>query len=160
MSLNEPDNDYNHTDHGLVYKPHHLNTVNHYHQKNIDIELNDKEKDNYNSNNNHNNYITHNKEQDAHELINEENNSQCLTSPNNYNTTNNNKISLDYQKNVSSFLKNINDYDIKENENSNEGRVFKFNRKPYINYDPLIDEVTLTEMPLIENTKWGVYQEK
>ncbi len=70
------------------------------------------------------------------------------------------KIDLHYAKDMSSYLRNLNDYAITEGDKANEDRLFKFDRKPYLKYNPVLDAKTPTEMPLIENPKWSIFREK
>jgi len=71
-----------------------------------------------------------------------------------------NKVNLNNTNNSSACLRNINDYNISEGDKVNNERLFKFIRKPYMKYNPLLDELNPTEMPLIENHKWPMYSEK
>ena len=59
----------------------------------------------------------------------------------------------------SSYIANVNNYDIKENDNENKRCVFEFERIPIQSYDPILDEVKTYKLPNVKVNKWDKYNE-
>lgn len=65
-----------------------------------------------------------------------------------------------FQKNMSSYLNNLNDYQINEFSKYNEEKFLKFNRKTMEAYNPIIDQSNEMQLPKITIEKWTNFYEK
>ena len=59
----------------------------------------------------------------------------------------------------SSYIANVNNYDIKENDNENKRCVFEFERIPVQSYDPILNVVRTYKLPNAKVNKWDKYSE-
>ena len=58
-----------------------------------------------------------------------------------------------------SYLKNLNTFDIKESYNENKRIKFEFKRKPYIIYNPISNTYRKVIPDILTNNKWDSYSE-
>jgi hypothetical protein len=68
-------------------------------------------------------------------------------------------ISPNIEKYQSSYLANMNDYDIKEGYQVNKSRVQNFERKLFEDYNPVVNKVVYCTPDKIQKDKWGQFYE-
>ena len=59
----------------------------------------------------------------------------------------------------SSYIADINNYDIKENTKEKDRCIFEFERKPIKMYDPILQENKIYNLPNLKINKWDQYSE-
>jgi len=70
------------------------------------------------------------------------------------------KRSFSYAKNMSSYLKNLNDFHIEDFSKNNNDKFLYFERNPVSVYDPINDDAKLINQPKVINDKWTNFYEK